>query len=167
MDRERAPIFRDVREAKDCARTRGARRVVLANGCFDPLHVGHLRYLEGAKAQGDFLLVALNDDQSTRALKGPKRPVLGEADRARLLASLRMVDAVLLFGDRDVVRILEAVVPSCHAKGTDYTAETVPERETSRRLGIETAIVGDPKTHASREIVQVIQSRSRSGKERG
>lgn len=165
MDRERAPIFRDVREANDYARTRRARRVVLANGCFDPLHVGHVRYLEGAKAQGDFLLVALNDDQSTRALKGLERPVLGEADRARLLASLRAVDAVLLFGDRDVTRILEAVRPSCHAKGTDYTTETVPERETSRRLGVETVIVGDPKTHASREVVQAIRSRSR--KERG
>ncbi len=126
-------------------RVGSAKRVVLANGCFDPLHVGHVRYLYGAKSHGDFLVVALNDDASTPDLKGERRPIIPAAHRARILASLEMVDAVLVFSARDVSRILSAIRPACHAKGTDYTVETVPERDVSRALGIETVIVGDPK----------------------
>jgi rfaE bifunctional protein nucleotidyltransferase chain/domain len=139
--------------------------VVLANGCFDPLHVGHVRYLYGAKACGEFLVVALNDDDSTRNLKGKGRPVMRAADRSKLIAGLQMVDAVLIFSGRDVGRILRTVRPTCHAKGTDYQVDTVPERELSRSLGIETVIVGDPKSHASSEVVRRVR-RARSG-ERG
>jgi rfaE bifunctional protein nucleotidyltransferase chain/domain len=158
MKNEPCPIFRSARRLKTWIEARGARRVVLANGCFDPLHVGHVRYLYGAKSRGDFLAVALNDDASTRALKGEGRPVMRAANRARILAALEMVDAVLIFSARDVSRILRAVRPAVHAKGTDYKAETVPERGVSKSLGIETVIVGDPKSHASREIVSRVRS---------
>ncbi len=131
----------------------GARRAVLANGCFDPLHVGHTRYLADAKQHGDFLMVAVNDDAGARRLKGDARPVVPAGDRARVIASLDAVDAVLVFADDDVTRLLEALRPSVHAKGTDYTAESVPERGAAARLGIETVITGDSKTHASREVV--------------
>lgn len=134
-------------------------RVVLANGCFDPLHVGHVRYLEGAKRHGDFLVVALNNDASTRALKGEGRPVMPEGDRAALVAAVALVDAVVLFGDPSVEAILERLHPAVHAKGTDYTVETVPERDCAKRLGIETVIVGDPKSHASSAVVEAIRQR--------
>lgn len=127
--------------------------MVLANGCFDPLHVGHIRYLADAKARGDFLVVAVNDDASARRLKGEGRPIVAATDRAQLLAALDAVDAVLVFSEDDVTHILDGLHPSVHAKGTDYTAESVPERAAAARLGIETVITGDPKTHASREIV--------------
>jgi len=161
MKKEPCPIFRSAVKLKTWIERRKAKRVVLANGCFDPLHVGHVRYLYGAKSRGDFLVVALNDDESTRALKGAKRPIVPAAHRSKILASLEMVDAVLIFSARDVSRILRAIRPACHAKGTDYTIDTVPEREVSRSLGIETVIVGDPKTHASSRVVE----RVRSGKD--
>ncbi len=148
-----APIFSDVAALRAHMSAAGARRVVLANGCFDPLHVGHTRYLADAKQHGDFLVVAVNDDAGARRLKGPSRPVVPAAERARLVAALAAVDAVLVFADDDVVRILEALHPQVHAKGTDYTTETVPERGVALRLGIETVITGDAKTHASREVV--------------
>jgi rfaE bifunctional protein nucleotidyltransferase chain/domain len=148
-----APVHHDVAAVVAYARERGARRVVLANGCFDPLHVGHVRYLDDARRHGDFLVVALNNDASTRRQKGAGRPVVGEAARAQLLAALARVDAVLVFGDDDVVPILEALRPAVHAKGTDYTAETVPEAGAARALGISTVITGDPKSHASRDVV--------------
>jgi rfaE bifunctional protein nucleotidyltransferase chain/domain len=162
MKSEAAPIFKDSGALmRHLAQTpRG--RVVLANGCFDPIHVGHIRYLEEARRCGDFLVVALNDDDSTRVLKGSDRPVMGQADRARVLAGLRSVDAVLLFGEPDVSGILATLRPACHAKGTDYTVETVPELETSRRLGVETVIVGDPKSHASSDVLRSLR-RGRSG----
>lgn len=138
--------------------------MVLANGCFDPLHVGHVRYLRGAKAHGDFLVVAVNDDSSTRALKGADRPIVPAIHRSRIVAALEVVDAVLVFSSRDVRRILEALRPACHAKGTDYEVETVPERELAVSLGIETVIVGDPKRHASRDIVERVR---RSKEEEG
>lgn len=153
-----APIFTDAVEARDHTRSRGAGRVVLANGCFDPLHVGHIRYLNDARAHGDFLLVALNNDASARRLKGNGRPVVGEDARARLLAALSAVDAVLLFGEDTVETILDVLRPAVHAKGTDYTAETVPEADAAKRLGIRTVITGDPKAHASREIVARMRS---------
>jgi rfaE bifunctional protein nucleotidyltransferase chain/domain len=152
-----ATIFRSVAQVRKRISDVGAQRVVLANGCFDPLHVGHVRYLYGARAHGDFLVVALNDDRSTRALKGEGRPVMAARDRAKLLSALDMVDAVVLFSSRDVTRILRKLRPDVHAKGTDYERDTVPERETSQSLGIDTVIVGDPKAHASREIVERIR----------
>ena len=152
-----APIYRSTIGLKRWLGEVRPPRVVLANGCFDPLHVGHVRYLYGAKQAGDFLVVAVNDDKSTRALKGPNRPVLPVRDRARLIASLEMVDAVLIFSARDVVRILKKLRPHVHAKGTDYTTDTVPERETSAALHIETVITGDAKSHASRDIVRQIE----------
>ena len=139
---------------------REAKRVVLANGCFDTLHVGHVRYLSGARREGDALIVAVNSDSSVRALKGPERPILEEQARAQLVAALRDVDFVLLFAEPNVERLLEELRPDVHAKGTDYTAENVPERTTSGRLGIRVAIVGDPKDHSTRELLQhVIKAR--------
>ncbi len=157
MKTEAAPIFHDTEALARHLARRPQARVVLANGCFDPLHVGHVRYLEGARECGDFLVVALNNDDSTRALKGKDRPVSCEEDRARLLAGVKAVGAVLLFGDADVSGVLEELRPACHAKGTDYTVETVPELETSTRLGIETVIVGDPKSHASSDVVRTLR----------
>lgn len=158
MTRAAAPVFDDVAALRAHIETRRPQRVVLANGCFDPLHVGHVRYLEDARAHGDFLVVALNNDDSTRRLKGNGRPVVDDVARAELLAALACVDAVLLFGDENVERILETLHPAVHAKGTDYSPESVPEREVARRLGIRTVITGDPKTHASRDIVVRIRS---------
>lgn len=162
MKKTGAPIFADLKTLVTFVGAAKAARVVLANGCFDPLHVGHTRYLSDAKDHGDFLVVAVNDDAGARRLKGPTRPVVTERDRARLVAALDAVDAVLIFGGDDVVNILEALRPSVHAKGTDYTADTVPERGTARRLGIETVIAGDAKTHASREVVARLRASERS-----
>ena len=131
--------------------------VVLANGCFDTLHVGHVRYLAGAKREGDLLIVAVNSDESVKCLKGPGRPVLDEHARAQLVAALRDVDYVVIFPEPDVAPLLEELRPSVHAKGTDYTVETVPERATSQRLGIRVAIVGDPKDHSTRDFFQSLR----------
>jgi rfaE bifunctional protein nucleotidyltransferase chain/domain len=127
--------------------------VALANGCFDVLHVGHVRYLRGAKAEADVLVVALNGDASVRRLKGEGRPVLGEADRAVLVAAQRAVDHVVVFQEDDVKGLLLALRPDVHCKGTDYTPETVPEREVVRSYGGRVAIVGDPKDHDTRKII--------------
>ncbi len=132
-------------------------RIVLANGCFDPLHVGHARYLAGARMLGDRLVVAINDDASAAALKGPGRPVMAAGDRARLVAALRVVDAVVIFSEPNVNHWLERLRPNVHAKGTDYTIESVPERELARRLGIQVAIAGDPKNHASSGLLEAIR----------
>jgi len=136
---------------------REGKRVVLANGCFDTLHVGHVRYLAGARSEGDALVVAVNSDSSVRQLKGPGRPILEEQARAQLVAALRPVDYVLLFAEPDVQALLEELRPDVHAKGTDYTAETVPERAASQRLGIRVAIVGDPKGHSTRAFLHAIR----------
>jgi rfaE bifunctional protein nucleotidyltransferase chain/domain len=132
-------------------------KIVLANGCFDTLHVGHKRYLEGARREGDILVVAVNSDSSVCALKGPGRPILSEAARAALVGALRAVDYVLLFSEPTVEALLNQLRPDVHAKGTDYTAETVPERATSDRLGIRVAIVGDPKDHSTREFIESVR----------
>lgn len=132
-------------------------RIVLANGCFDTLHVGHVRYLEGARREGDVLVVGVNTDRSVRSLKGPGRPVLDEQARAQLVAALRAVDYVVLFDEPNVDALLETLGPDVHAKGTDYTAETVPERATAARLGIRVAIVGDPKDHSTHELLESIR----------
>lgn len=136
---------------------RDAKRVVLANGCFDTLHVGHVRYLAGAKQEGDILIVGVNSDSSVGCLKGPGRPILDERARALLVASLRDVDYVVIFPEVDVAALLEELRPDVHAKGTDYTSETVPERQTSARLGIRVAIVGDPKNHSTRGFLEAIR----------
>ena len=138
-------------------RERG-RTIAFANGIFDVLHVGHVRYLAGAAAQGDTLVVAINNDDSTRALKGPGRPILSAADRAELVAALEDVDYVVLFPDRDVHRLLRLLKPDVHCKGTDYTPDTVPERETVLAYGGRIAIVGDPKDHSTRDLVARIRS---------
>jgi len=134
-----------------------AKRIVFANGCFDILHVGHIRYLEGARAQGDALVVGVNADSSVCGLKGPGRPILGERARALLVAALRAVDYVVIFPEPNVEPLLQEVRPDLHAKGTDYTAESVPERAVADRLGIRVVIVGDPKDHSTRELLQAVR----------
>ena len=136
---------------------RDGRTIAFANGCFDLLHVGHIRYLEGARREGDVLVVGVNDDASVALLKGPGRPVLHEAARAQLVAALRAVDYVVLFGESTVESLLEYLLPDVHAKGTDYTADTVPERATAARLGIRVAIVGDPKDHSTRSFLDCVR----------
>jgi D-glycero-beta-D-manno-heptose 1-phosphate adenylyltransferase len=135
----------------------GGKRVVFANGCFDTLHVGHVRYLEGARREGDVLIVAVNDDASVRGLKGPGRPILNENARAELVAALRAVDFVVLFHEPNVEPLLEMLRPDVHAKGTDYSTDTVPERELASRLGIRVAIVGDPKDHSTRGFIETVR----------
>jgi rfaE bifunctional protein nucleotidyltransferase chain/domain len=129
------------------------RTIVLANGCFDLLHVGHVRYLQAAAAEGDRLVVAVNDDPSASALKGPGRPVIPASDRAELVAGLRGVDYVVVFSGPTVEPLLELVRPDVHCKGTDYTVDTVPERAVVRAYGGRTAIVGDAKEHSTRALV--------------
>lgn len=136
---------------------RRGERIVLANGCFDTLHVGHIRYLEGARREGDILVVAVNSDSSVCALKGPGRPILPEGARAALVGALRAVYYVVLFHESNVEALLAELRPDVHAKGTDYTAETVPERATSDRLGIRIAIVGDAKNHSTREFIDSVR----------
>jgi rfaE bifunctional protein nucleotidyltransferase chain/domain len=132
-----------------------------ANGAFDLLHVGHVRYLEAAKREADRLIVAVNDDESVRALKGPNRPVLPAADRAELVAALRAVDYVLVFSEPTVDSLLQLVTPEVHCKGTDYTVDSVPERDTVLAYGGRIAIVGDPKDHSTRDLlVRIGRSRT-------
>lgn len=135
------------------------KRLVLANGCFDLLHVGHVRYLHGAKALGDVLLVALNSDASVRRLKGPGRPIMSEAERAEIVAALASVDAVIVFDEDTVDGLVARLHPHVHAKGTDYTEENVPERERVRAVGGRVAIAGDPKGHSTRDLITTIVSR--------
>ena len=141
------------------AHRRRGQRVVLANGCFDLLHVGHTRYLEGAKREGDVLIVAVNNDAGVRALKGPGRPLLSASDRAALVAALAAVDYVVIFEEPTVAALIETLRPDVHAKGTDYTPETVPEREAVRAIGGRVAIVGDPKQHSTRDLLADIRRR--------
>ena len=131
----------------------GGRTVALANGCFDLLHVGHIRYLQGAAAEADRLIVAINADQSVAALKGEARPVLPAADRAEIVAALRGVDYVTIFSEPSVTRLIERLRPDVHCKGTDYTADSVPERETVLAYGGRIAIVGDPKRHSTSALL--------------
>ena len=133
------------------------KRIVLANGVFDTLHVGHARYLAGARAEGDLLVVAVNSDSSVRALKGPGRPVLDEQARALLVAALRVVDYAVVFSEPNVEKLLEELRPDVHAKGTDYTADSVPERAVAARLDIRVAIVGDPKDHSTRSLIDAVR----------
>ena len=134
------------------ARATGA-RIVLANGCFDVLHVGHVRYLEGAKALGDLLVVGINSDAQVVRLKGIGRPLMPQGERAEMVASLQAVDFVVIFDQPTVEELLLALKPDIHAKGTDYTEETVPEREVVRSYGGRVAIAGDPKDHSTSELI--------------
>ena len=129
-------------------------RITLANGCFDLLHVGHVRYLHAAKGLGGRLVVALNSDESVRSLKGEGRPLMPAEERAEILAALADVDAVVIFRERDVRAIIREIHPDIHAKGTDYTAESVPEGDVVREYGGRVAIVGDPKNHSASEIIR-------------
>ena len=137
----------------DAARKIGA-KVIFANGCFDVLHVGHVRYLAGARALGDILVVAVNSDEQVAILKGPGRPILPDAERAELIASLESVNYVTIFDEPTVENLLLALKPDVHAKGTDYTVDTVPEREVVKSYGGQVAIVGDPKDHSTSEILK-------------
>jgi rfaE bifunctional protein nucleotidyltransferase chain/domain len=148
LDRVRADV--------DAARAHG-KTVALANGCFDVLHVGHVRYLAGAKAEADVLVVGVNGDGSVGRLKGPGRPVLPAEDRALLVASVRAVDHVVLFNEDDVSALLRALRPDVHCKGTDYTPETVPERDVVKSYGGRIAIVGDPKGHDTRVLLEKVR----------
>jgi rfaE bifunctional protein nucleotidyltransferase chain/domain len=142
------------------ARDRAAgRTIAFANGCFDLLHVGHLRYLEGAAAEADRLIVAVNDDEMVRRLKGEGRPILRAADRAELVAALRWVDYVVIFPEPTVGPLVEALKPDVHCKGTDYTVDTVPERDVVRSYGGRIAIVGDPKDHSTHDLLEKIGRR--------
>ncbi len=137
-----------------CDRLRAeGRRIVLTNGAFDLLHVGHVRALADAASRGDVLVVGVNDDASVRRLKGEGRPVVPAGERAEVLAALAAVDYVHVFAEGDVRPLLRALRPHVHAKGRDYTVETVPERETAREVGAEIAIVGDPKDHSSTDLL--------------
>ena len=134
------------------ARETGA-RIVLANGCFDVLHVGHVRYLAGARELGDILIVGINSDEQVTAQKGTGRPVLPAVERAEIVAALEPVTYVTIFDEPTVEQLLLAIKPDVHAKGTDYTTDTVPERDVVRSYGGQVAIVGDPKDHSTSEII--------------
>ena len=146
----------EVRQRVEAARAQG-KTIALANGCFDVLHVGHVRYLAGAKAEADVLVVGLNDDASVARLKGPDRPVLPAEDRALLVAALKAVDHVVVFPEDDVRALLLALRPEVHCKGTDYTPDTVPERDVVKSYGGRIAIVGDPKRHDTRVLLEKIR----------
>jgi rfaE bifunctional protein nucleotidyltransferase chain/domain len=145
-----------VGERVAAARAEG-KSIALANGCFDVLHVGHVRYLQGARAEADVLVVGVNGDASVRRLKGEDRPLLPAGDRALLVGALRAVDHVIVFDEDDVEELLLALKPDVHCKGTDYTAETVPERDVVRSYGGRVAIVGDAKRHDTRTLVARIR----------
>ena len=140
-----------VRENQEAGKT-----VVFANGCFDLLHVGHIRYLEAARALGDVLVLGLNGDQSVRQLKGPGRPLMNQQERAEILAALECVDYLVIFDEPTAKKVLETLKPNIHAKGTDYTRESVPERETVLSYGGSIAIVGDPKNHSTKDFLKQI-----------
>ena len=142
-------------ERVEQARTRSS-KIILANGCFDLLHVGHVRYLEGAKALGGLVVVGINSDRQVRLIKGANRPYMPEHERAEMVAAFRCVDAVTIFDEPTVEELIDAIRPDFHAKGTDYTTDTVPEREIVRSYGGQVAIVGDPKDHSSTDLIAEI-----------
>ena len=151
-------LTRDALAAQVASDRAAGRTIAFANGCFDLLHVGHVRYLQAAAREADRLVVAINDDASVRALKGGGRPILNASDRAELVAALRGVDYVTVFSEPTVAPLLMALRPDVHCKGTDYTAETVPERETVAAYGGRVAIVGDPKDHSTHDLLSRIRS---------
>lgn len=152
-----APILeRNRLTARVAIERRDKKRIVLANGCFDLFHVGHIRYLAGAKELGECLIVGINSDEQVRKLKGENRPFMSENERAEIVSALKFVDYVTIFTEPTVEELIRAIRPDFHAKGTDYTTETVPEREIVKEYGGQVAIVGDPKDHSSTEIIEKI-----------
>ncbi len=152
-------IFSNIEEiAEMISANAEGKTVVLANGCFDLLHVGHVRYLREASELGDILVVAVNGDVSARKLKGPGRPFMPAEERAEIVSQLKPVDYVIIFEAESVDVIMRRLCPDIHAKGTDYTVESVPERETAREIGCRTVITGDPKNHSSSDIIDDIHS---------
>jgi rfaE bifunctional protein nucleotidyltransferase chain/domain len=149
---ERADLVGEVAAAKNANK-----RIVLANGCFDVLHVGHVRYLAGAKALGDVLVVAVNADEQVRKQKGEDRPLIPQDQRAEIVSALAAVDFVTIFDEPTVTELLLALKPDIHTKGTDYTEDTVPERDVVRSYGGRVAIVGDPKDHSSGKMIERIK----------
>jgi len=155
-----APLVGIEEAARRAAEWRGrGRRVVLANGCFDLLHVGHVRYLSAARGLGDALVVGLNSDASVRRLKGPGRPVMAADERAELIGALAAVDLVVVFEEDNAEALIARLRPDVHAKGTDYTEESVPERAAVLAAGGRVAIAGDPKSHATRDLIAAIMAR--------
>ena len=152
----REALVARVRDERAAGRT-----IAFANGCFDILHVGHVRYLNAAAQEADVLVVAINHDASVKALKGENRPIMAAEHRAELVAALRSVDFVVVFPEPTVAPLLEALRPDVHCKGTDYTADTVPERDTVHAYGGRIAIVGDPKNHSTRDLLERIASSAR------
>jgi D-glycero-beta-D-manno-heptose 1-phosphate adenylyltransferase len=146
---DRDAVIAATKSAKQAGQT-----IVLANGCFDVLHAGHIRYLQGARELGDILVVAINADEQVKVLKGTGRPILAEHYRAELVAAIEAVDFVTIFAEPTVEQLLLAIKPDVHAKGTDYTEETVPERDVVRSYGGRVAIVGDPKNHSTSEMLK-------------
>lgn len=138
----------------------GGAKIVLANGCFDLLHVGHVRYLAGAKALGDILVVGVNCDEQARRLKGEGRPVMSQTDRAAMVSALKHVDLVTIFDEPTVEELIRAIRPDFHAKGTDYTTESVPERDIVSECGGTVVIVGDPKDHSSTNIIETVRQKN-------
>ncbi len=152
-----APIFNRTRLiARVAVERRKGKKIVLTNGCFDVFHVGHARYLAGAKALGEFLIVGINSDEQVKNLKGEDRPFTNENERAEIISSLRSVDCVTVFREPTVEELIRAIRPDFHAKGTDYTADTVPEKDIVAECGGQVAIVGDPKDHSSTEIIDFV-----------
>src|SRR5436190_5330563 len=153
MRTSRKVVSRDELVRRVADERAAGRTIAFANGCFDLLHVGHVRYLESAAGEADVLVVAINDDHSVRRLKGEGRPILSAADRAELVAALRCVDYVVIFAEPTVGPLLTALKPDVHCKGTDYTVDSVPERDIVVSYGGRTAIVGDPKDHSTRDLL--------------
>lgn len=157
-----APILeRNRLAARVAIERRNNKRIVLANGCFDLFHVGHIRYLAGAKELGECLIVGINSDEQVRKLKGENRPFMPENERAEIVSALRFVDFVTIFNEPTVEELIRAVRPDFHAKGTDYTTDTVPEREIVKQYGGQVAIVGDPKDHSSTKMIEKVGSGSK------
>lgn len=154
-----APVLdrEEIVSATKRSRTAGS-KIVLANGCFDLLHVGHVRYLQDARALGDVLVVGVNSDRQTRALKGEGRPFVSESERAELISAIRCVDLVTIFDEPTVEELIRAIKPDFHAKGTDYTVETVPERDIVRECGGRVVIVGDTKDHSSTDMIELVRN---------
>ncbi len=159
MNLEKLKTLDELKSIVDQTKKDG-KRVIFANGCFDILHGGHISYLRSAREAGDLLILAVNSDISIKGLKGDDRPVLGQIDRLTILDAIRYVDYLIVFDEPTVMGILETLRPHVHAKGTDYTIDTVPERETTLALGIEVMIAGAPKQNASREIISKIRETS-------
>jgi D-glycero-beta-D-manno-heptose 1-phosphate adenylyltransferase len=155
------PLLLEVEKARQ-----QGKKVILTNGCFDLLHAGHVRYLQGARAilpsEQGILITAINSDISVQRLKGSSRPILPEDHRAELVAAIYFVDWVILFAEKDVTGLITRLQPDFHAKGTDYTTETVPEREIVRRNGGQVRIVGDPKNHSTRDLIALVQQKYRA-----